>query len=63
MYQSKFGPTYKVSYSTSVGLLTVTVATMCLTWFLIHRQDKKVKVAASVEEGLAESSGEKSSGR
>lgn len=49
MYQPKFGPSYRVSYSTSIGLLTVTVATIGLTWFLVNRQDKRAEVAAVVE--------------
>ncbi|KAL1846979.1 hypothetical protein Daus18300_014083 [Diaporthe australafricana] len=48
VYQPKFGPSYKVSYSTSIGLLTVTVAMIGLTWFLVHRQDKRAAAAAIV---------------
>lgn len=51
MYQPKFGPSYRVSYSTSIGLLTVTVITICLTWFLVRRQDKRAEEAAAVVEG------------
>lgn len=49
MYQSKFGPSYRVSYSSSIGLLTVTVTMICVTWFLVRKQDKKAEVAAVVE--------------
>ncbi|ROW06258.1 hypothetical protein VPNG_08103 [Cytospora leucostoma] len=65
VYQSKFGPSYKVSFSTCVGLLSVTVASIGLTWFLVHRGDKQVArlAAASVEEGKVKSSDGKSGGR
>ncbi|KKY30463.1 putative high-affinity nicotinic acid transporter [Diaporthe ampelina] len=49
VYQPKFGPSYRVSYSTSVGLLTATVATIGLTWLLVRRQDKRTEAAAIVE--------------
>lgn len=49
MYQPKFGPSYRVSYSTSVGLLTVTVGAIGVTWFLVRRQDKRAEAAAVVE--------------
>lgn len=63
VYQSKFGPSYTVSYSTSIGLLAVTVVTMCLAWFLVHRQDERVRLGVSVDEGNVESSDEKTQGR
>lgn len=63
VYQSKFGPSYKVSYSTSVGLLAVTVVTMCLAWFLVHRQDERARLSGSVEEGNTEPSDEKAQRR
>lgn len=53
VYQTKFGPSYKVSYCTSIGLLAVTVLTICLTWFLVHKSDKQravSDVAATDEE-------------
>ncbi|KAJ0108205.1 high-affinity nicotinic acid transporter [Diaporthe amygdali] len=59
VYQPKFGPSYKVSYSTSVGLLTVTVAMIGLTWFLVHMQDKRAEAAAIVESESASVAGEK----
>ncbi|ROW03097.1 hypothetical protein VMCG_05808 [Cytospora schulzeri] len=63
VYQSKFGPSYKVSYSTSVGLLAVTVVSMCLAWFLVHRQDERASLAVSLEEANADDSDEKAEGR
>lgn len=63
VYQSRFGPSYKVSYSTSVGLLAVTVVSMCLAWFLVHRQDERERLSVSVVEGNTDSSDEKAEGR
>lgn len=40
VYQSKFGPTYKVSYATSIGLLSVTVVNILATWWLVKRQER-----------------------
>ncbi|KUI69211.1 hypothetical protein VM1G_04905 [Cytospora mali] len=63
LYQSKFGPSYKVSYCISIGLLIVTALTMCLTWFLISRKDKRARLAISNQEENVESSDEKIEGR
>lgn len=41
VYQSKFGPTYRVSYATSIGLLSVTVINILITWFIVNRRDKQ----------------------
>ncbi|KAH7196419.1 high-affinity nicotinic acid transporter [Fusarium flagelliforme] len=41
IYQSKFGPTYRVSFSTSIGLLVGTVISVIATWFFVRRGDKK----------------------
>ncbi|RGP65276.1 high-affinity nicotinic acid transporter [Fusarium longipes] len=41
IYQSKFGPTYRVSFSTSIGLLVGTVLSVLATWFFVRRGDKK----------------------
>jgi hypothetical protein len=41
IYQSKFGPTYRVSYLSSIGLLCGTMLALLLTWFLVARQDKQ----------------------
>ncbi|CUM63901.1 uncharacterized protein PRCAT00001489001 [Priceomyces carsonii] len=38
IYQSKFGPTYRVSYSCSIGLCAVSFIFIGLTWYLIHRR-------------------------
>lgn len=39
VYRTEFGPSYRVSYSASVGLLGVTVVSVCIAWFLVRRQD------------------------
>ncbi|KAF4338259.1 high-affinity nicotinic acid transporter [Fusarium beomiforme] len=41
IYQAKFGPTYRVSFSTSIGLLVCTVISVLTTWFFVKRGDKK----------------------
>lgn len=54
IYQTKFGPSYRVSYSTSIGLLAVTVVTLCLTWVLVSRSDKRLTektMTTTIEEG------------
>ncbi|KAH7305314.1 high-affinity nicotinic acid transporter [Stachybotrys elegans] len=40
IYQSKFGPTYRVSFSTSIGLLCGTVISLLVTWYLVVKGDK-----------------------
>lgn len=40
VYQSRFGPEYKVSYGTSIGLLVGAVGAIAVTWVLIHRGEK-----------------------
>lgn len=41
VYQTKFGPSYRVSYCTSIGLLIFTVIMICVTWFIVSRKDKR----------------------
>ncbi|KAK0386856.1 hypothetical protein NLU13_5169 [Sarocladium strictum] len=41
IYQAKFGPTYRVSFSTSIGLLVCTVVSVITTWFFVKRGDRK----------------------
>lgn len=41
VYQSRFGPEYKVSYGTSIGLLVGAVGAIAVTWVLICRGEKK----------------------
>ncbi|KAF7188202.1 MFS transporter prlL [Pseudocercospora fuligena] len=43
VYQSRFGPTYKVSYEISIGLLVGAVASIGVTWWLIRRRDLVVE--------------------
>lgn len=37
IYNLKFGPTYRVSYTASVGLLAGTVVALLLTWWTVAR--------------------------
>lgn len=41
VYQSKFGPSYKVSFAASIGLLAGAVSSIGLTWFLVRRRDAR----------------------
>ena len=40
IYQLKFGPTYRVSFATSIGLLSGTVAAVATTWFFVVKGDR-----------------------
>jgi len=41
VYQSRFGPSYKVSFAVSIGLLAGAVASIALTWRLVSRRDAR----------------------
>lgn len=45
VYQSRFGPSYKVSFSVSIALLAGAVASIAATWWLVRRGDAKKKRA------------------
>lgn len=52
MYQPKFGPKYKVSFSCSIGLLAGAIASISATWYLVAKKDKARRAALEgVEEG------------
>lgn len=51
IYQQKFGPTYRVSYSASIGILSTTVLSVFATWFFVAREDRKRLETASGESG------------
>lgn len=38
VYQSRFGPEYRVSYATSIGLLVGAVGTIGATWWLVSKR-------------------------
>jgi hypothetical protein len=40
VYQSRFGPEYRVSYATSIGLLVGAVGMIGATWWLVRRKGK-----------------------
>lgn len=42
MYQTKFGPSYRVSYCASIGLLSVTLSMLGLTWYLARKGDREM---------------------
>jgi len=41
VYQSKFGPTYKVSFAASIGLLAGAIMSISATWWLVVRADRR----------------------
>lgn len=41
VYQSKFGPSYHVSYGTSIGLLSGTIIFVGVSWALMGRGTHK----------------------
>lgn len=41
IYNLKFGPTYKVSYCVSIGLLAGTIASILVTWYTVARADRR----------------------
>lgn len=50
VYQTKFGPSYRVSYCTSIALLTVTVIMILFTWFLVSKKDKRITTQSRAAE-------------
>lgn len=49
VYQPKFGPEYRVSYSTSIGLLVGAVLAIAGTWFLLRTDIKKHETVVDEE--------------
>ena len=42
-YLSKYGPTYKVSFAASVGLLPEAVVSMAVMWWFVAKRDPMLK--------------------
>ncbi|SMY26146.1 unnamed protein product [Zymoseptoria tritici ST99CH_1A5] len=40
VYQTRFGPTYKVSFAVSIGLLAGAIAAICVTWWIVDGRDR-----------------------
>lgn len=57
IYQSKFGPTYRVSYICSISLLSGTVSMILLAWYLVTMGDKK-RTRGGLESGRSDSGDE-----
>jgi nitrate/nitrite transporter NarK len=47
IYQSKFGPTYRVSYICSITLLATCIGAITISWFFIAKDDRKNSTRAS----------------
>lgn len=43
VYQSKFGPGYKIPYAVSIALLGGAVASIGATWWLVAKQNRTVE--------------------
>lgn len=50
VYQSKYGPSYKVSFSASIGLLVGAIVAIAASWLLVRRQDRRKDEPEEVEE-------------
>ncbi|KAK4500084.1 hypothetical protein PRZ48_008270 [Zasmidium cellare] len=57
VFQSRFGPTYKVSYSASIGLLVGAILSIAASWYLVRKQDRREKAREEDAYGQAQQSG------
>lgn len=48
VYQSRFGPEYRISYATSIGLLVGAVGMIAATWWLVSRK-KRLQESTEME--------------
>lgn len=51
VYQPKFGPDYKVSFSCSIGLLAGAIASISVTWYLVAKRDRRNRLKGLTEGG------------
>ncbi|KAH8802916.1 high-affinity nicotinic acid transporter [Xylogone sp. PMI_703] len=58
IYQSKFGPSYRVSYICSISLLSGSVCMISLAWLLVTLGDRKRKAQEGLETGSSDSGDE-----
>lgn len=54
IYQPKFGPSYRISYSCSIGLLCGTLLSVSSAWFFVAKEDKKDDSANSGSDATPE---------
>ncbi|KAK0275675.1 hypothetical protein LTR35_010945 [Friedmanniomyces endolithicus] len=50
IYQSRFGPGYRISFTVSLGVLAVTIAAMIASWSLIRRMDARKASEVEMEQ-------------
>ena len=50
VYQPKFGPKYKVSFSCSIGLLAGAIISISATWYLVAKRDRSKLVEMAMHE-------------
>ncbi|KAK5118602.1 hypothetical protein LTR85_008067 [Meristemomyces frigidus] len=53
VYQSKFGPTYRISYIVSIALLAGAIASIVATWMLVKKRDAAPTRNASIDDEAA----------
>ncbi|KAK3701817.1 hypothetical protein LTR37_015239 [Vermiconidia calcicola] len=51
IYQPRFGPEYKVSFSCSIGLLCGAIIAISTTWFLVAKKDRQRREEVVVMDG------------
>ena len=51
VYQSKYGPTYKVSFAASIGLLVGAIASISVTWWLVAKADRRRAAEKETQQG------------
>ncbi len=49
VYNSEFGPTYHVSYGICLVFLVVDITALLLSWYFVHRKDKRVAALVASE--------------
>lgn len=50
IYQKKFGPTFKIPFCVSIGLMCLTMIGIVFTWIVIRRRDRRSTTSAEEEE-------------
>ncbi|KAL1892010.1 hypothetical protein Sste5346_007354 [Sporothrix stenoceras] len=56
IYSTVFGPSYHVSYGICLIFLVVDIVALLLSWYLVHRKDKRVAALVASETETEESS-------
>ncbi|KAM5354736.1 hypothetical protein ACJ41O_001383 [Fusarium nematophilum] len=54
IYQPKFGSTYRISYGTSIGLVSCTVVAVSTSWYFVVQGDRKKDTEEAAASGESE---------